>query len=124
MTFFGDVPRVLVFVPIGLLFFDVAYKTHVFKHLPFDTVADTSLAALTFSAIHLITRMLPESHTTGPGYASFIMAGVQFGVWPLTIMWSGRLERTKAGGLMLFWSYLVGGTWFAASTGLILEWTH
>jgi len=119
---FKDVPRVLIFVPITLLVLDVAYKTHVFKHLPYDTVADASLATLTFSAVHLITTSV--AHPFSVDWPPWLLAGVQFAIWPFSLVWAGHLERTKAGGFLLFMSYMVGGAWFAFSGGLILAWVH
>jgi hypothetical protein len=114
------VPWPLVVVPVVLMGLDVTYKWGFFKEAPTDSVADIALAGLTFGAVHLLTTMLREGPTAHPIPAeAFVWVLLQFGAWPLCLLWSGQLKKSHSSPFRLL-SYLVGGAWFVYIKGRIL----
>jgi hypothetical protein len=112
------VPWALVFVPIGLLGFDVGYKWAIQKAAPADSVADISLAGLTFSMVHVLNDQLSDGGGR-LGVGPLIWLLLMFLVWPLTLFWAERIRKSASKGLRLF-SYFLGYVWFILGTGYIL----
>lgn len=109
----------LVFLPIVLLAFDVAYKWWIYKKPPHDSVADIALAGLTFNAVHVMTRLVHPDGAQGMNPWVFVWVTLQFGIWPLCLFWSAKLQQQPRLGWM-FTSYLFGAIWFTYSTGRVL----
>ena len=128
MRLLGNVPSVLILFPIGLLICDVSFKVlKLGKRLPVDTMADMSLAALTFNGVHLLTHNL-----VGTGVIVLIV--VNCVAWFYSLEVAHRLEkrfekvgqhqdadfenRTRA---WLGLSYFGGASWFLYSTSRMLN---
>ncbi len=116
---FAHVPKLLIALPVGLLVLDGIYKWWIFDHAPYDAAADASLAALTFSAVHLITKLLQPEHAVAvhPGVIPIVIG--QFAAWPLALKWGQELKKAES-RFILALSYAVGGWWFAYSVGWLL----
>jgi hypothetical protein len=116
---FSDVPATLVLLPVGLAVLDGIYKRVIFKHAPYDGVADIALAALTFSAVHLITKSMPPHNALTVPAGVIIVVIAQFAAWPLALTWSRWLRDSKS-GIGIGVSYCVGILWFVYSVGRLL----
>jgi hypothetical protein len=118
--FLNEIPTILLILPIALLFLDLIYKWFIFKHPPYDTVADMALGALTFCAVHVFNKLLPIDQAMPVKGRAFLWVFAQFAAWPMCMAWAARLERRKA-RWELYLSYLLGVAGFVVSTGKVLQ---